>query len=476
MNWFRVFVFIMMVFVNNLYSQNKATQEVVAETSKLRKAVNTKNESAEAESYYNIGETFYNNGNFPKSEEYFIKSKNIYEKLNDKQNLEKVIRKIAQSQENQNKLKSALTNYESASNIGFSNSSRAVNSNDASRLATPSVAKKAEAIQNNIKISEKENNKEDLAASYSQMADVNIEQNNIPKAEENLNNAYKISVKEAPQQALAINQKLPTGKNYRELRTLVDKYKLNTICQSGSCPNMGECWGEGTATFMILGNICTRSCGFCGVKTGKPMDVNWDEPEKVARSIKLMKIKHAVLTSVDRDDLKDMGSILWGETVNAVRRISPGTTMETLIPDFQGITKHLDRMVDVAPEVISHNMETVKRLTREVRIQAKYERSLEVLRYLKEAGQNRTKTGLMLGLGENKDEVFQTIEDIRNANVDVITMGQYLQPTKKHLPVKKFITPEEFDEFGDFARSLGFRHVESSPLVRSSYHAEKHIH
>ncbi len=206
------------------------------------------------------------------------------------------------------------------------------------------------------------------------------------------------------------------------------------------------------------------------------MDVNWDEPEKVARSIKLMKIKHAVLTSVDRDDLKDMGSILWAETVNAVRRISPGTTMETLIPDFQGITKHLDRLVGVAPEVISHNMETVKRLTREVRIQAKYERSLEVLRYLKEAGQRRTKTGVMLGLGETRDEVFQTIEDIRNADVDVITLGQYLQPTKKHLPVKKFITPEEFDEFGDFARSLGFRHVESSPLVRSSYHAEKHIH
>ncbi len=273
-----------------------------------------------------------------------------------------------------------------------------------------------------------------------------------------------------------IRVKLPTGKNYRELRSLVDKYKLNTICQSGSCPNMGECWGEGTATFMILGNICTRSCGFCGVKTGKPLDVNWDEPEKVARSIKLMKIKHAVLTSVDRDDLKDMGSILWAETVNAVRRISPGTTMETLIPDFQGITKHIDRLLGVAPEVISHNMETVKRLTREVRIQAKYERSLEVLKYLKEAGQNRTKTGLMLGLGEEKDEVFQTIEDIRNAEVDVITLGQYLQPTKKHLPVKKFITPEEFTEFGDFARNLGFRHVESSPLVRSSYHAEKHIH
>ncbi|WP_313503576.1 lipoyl synthase [Kaistella carnis] len=273
-----------------------------------------------------------------------------------------------------------------------------------------------------------------------------------------------------------IRVKLPTGKNYRELRTLVDKYKLNTICQSGSCPNMGECWGEGTATFMILGNICTRSCGFCGVKTGKPLDVNWDEPEKVARSIKLMKIKHAVLTSVDRDDLKDMGSILWAETVNAVRRISPGTTMETLIPDFQGITKHIDRLIEVHPEVISHNMETVKRLTREVRIQAKYERSLEALSYLKEAGQKRTKTGLMLGLGEENAEVFKTIEDIRNANVDVITIGQYLQPTKKHLPVKKFVTPEEFNEFGDFARSLGFRHVESSPLVRSSYHAEKHIH
>ena len=273
-----------------------------------------------------------------------------------------------------------------------------------------------------------------------------------------------------------IRVKLPTGKNYRELRTLVDKYKLNTICQSGSCPNMGECWGEGTATFMILGNICTRSCGFCGVKTGKPLEVNWDEPEKVARSIKLMKIKHAVLTSVDRDDLKDMGSILWAETVHAVLRISPGTTMETLIPDFQGITKHIDRLIEVSPEVISHNMETVKRLTREVRIQAKYERSLDVLRYLKEAGQNRTKTGLMLGLGEENAEVFQTIEDIRKANVDVITIGQYLQPTKKHLPVKKFVTPEEFNEFGDFARSLGFRHVESSPLVRSSYHAEKHIH
>lgn len=273
-----------------------------------------------------------------------------------------------------------------------------------------------------------------------------------------------------------IRVKLPTGKNYRELRSLVDKYNLNTICQSGSCPNMGECWGEGTATFMILGNICTRSCGFCGVKTGKPLDVNWDEPEKVARSIKLMKIKHAVLTSVDRDDLKDMGSILWAETVKAVRRISPGTTMETLIPDFQGIHKHLDRMIEVAPEVISHNIETVKRLTREVRIQAKYERSLDVLRYLKDAGQNRTKSGIMLGLGETKEEVFETIADLHAAKVDVITIGQYLQPTKKHLPVQRFVTLEEFEEYHAFASQLGFRHIESSPLVRSSYHAEKHIH
>ena len=269
--------------------------------------------------------------------------------------------------------------------------------------------------------------------------------------------------------------KLPTGKKHRELRGLVDKYKLNTICQSGSCPNMGECWGEGTATFMILGNVCTRSCGFCGVKTGRPEQVDWAEPEKVARSIKLMKIKHAVLTSVDRDDLKDMGSIIWVETIQAVRRISPGTTMETLIPDFQGMEKHIDRLVEAAPEVLSHNMETVRRLTREVRIQAQYDRSLEVLRYAKEAGQRRTKTGIMLGLGEFEDEVYETIQDVANANVDVITIGQYLQPTKKHLPLQEFITPEQFKKYEDFARSLGFRHVESGPLVRSSYHAEKHI-
>ena len=269
--------------------------------------------------------------------------------------------------------------------------------------------------------------------------------------------------------------KLPTGKKYTQLRGLVEKYDLHTICTSGSCPNMGECWGEGTATFMILGNVCTRSCGFCGVKTGRPENVDWAEPEKVARSIKIMGIKHAVVTSVDRDDLKDMGSIIWAETVKAIRRMNPTTTLETLIPDFQGIEKHLDRIIDVAPEVVSHNMETVKRLTREVRIQAKYERSLEVLNYLKKQGINRTKSGIMLGLGEHEDEVITTLADLRSVNVDVVTIGQYLQPSKKHLPVKEFITPEQFKKYEEIGLEMGFRHVESGALVRSSYKAHKHI-
>jgi lipoic acid synthetase len=272
-----------------------------------------------------------------------------------------------------------------------------------------------------------------------------------------------------------IRVKLPTGKKYTELRGLVDKYKLNTICTSGSCPNMGECWAEGTATFMILGNICTRSCGFCGVQTGRPSAVDWAEPEKVANSIKIMNIKHAVITSVDRDDLKDMGSIIWAETVNAVRRISPKTTMETLIPDFQGNTRNIDRIAKVVPEVVSHNIETVRRLTRKVRVQAKYDTSLEVLRYLKEAGIERTKSGIMLGLGEKEDEIMESLHDLRKANVDVVTIGQYLQPSKKHLPVKQFITPDVFKKLEVFALDLGFRHVESGPLVRSSYKAHKHI-
>ena len=226
---------------------------------------------------------------------------------------------------------------------------------------------------------------------------------------------------------------------------------------------------------MILGNVCTRSCGFCGVKTGRPETVAWDEPEKVARSIKIMQIKHAVLTSVDRDDLKDMGSIIWAETVKAVRRMNPTTTLETLIPDFQGIERHLDRIVEVAPEVVSHNMETVRRLTREVRIQAKYDRSLGVLKYLKDQGINRTKSGIMLGLGEQEEEVIQTLHDLSDANVDVVTIGQYLQPSKKHLPVQQFITPDQFDKYKQIGLDLGFRHVESGALVRSSYKAHKHI-
>lgn len=269
--------------------------------------------------------------------------------------------------------------------------------------------------------------------------------------------------------------KLPTGKKYTELRGLVDKYDLHTICTSGSCPNMGECWIEGTATFMILGNICTRSCGFCGVKTGRPETVDWDEPEKVARSIKLMDIKHAVITSVDRDDLKDMGSIIWAETVKAIRRMNPETTLETLIPDFQGVTRNIDRIIDVHPEVVSHNMETVKRLTREVRIQAKYERSLQVLRYLKEQGMRRTKSGIMLGLGETEAEVIQTLEDLRGVGLDIVTIGQYLQPSKKHLPVKEYITPEQFKKYETLGLEMGFRHVESGALVRSSYKAQKHL-
>ncbi len=269
--------------------------------------------------------------------------------------------------------------------------------------------------------------------------------------------------------------KLPVGKKYTELRGIVDKYKLNTICTSGSCPNMGECWTEGTATFMILGNICTRSCGFCGVKTGRPETVDWEEPEKVARSIQLMKIKHAVITSVDRDDIKDGGSIIWAETINAIRRANPNTTLETLIPDFQGNKTNIDRLLAVAPEVISHNLETVRRLTREVRIQARYDRSLEVLKYMKDQGQIRTKSGIMLGLGETEAEVIETMQDLANANVDILTIGQYLQPSKKHLPVVEFITPEQFDKYKEIGMKMGFKYVESGALVRSSYKAQRHL-
>ena len=268
--------------------------------------------------------------------------------------------------------------------------------------------------------------------------------------------------------------KLPTGKKYKQVRKLVSDNKLHTICESGNCPNMGECWGEGTATFMILGNICTRSCGFCSVATGRPLPVDWEEPEKVANSVKLMGVKHCVITSVDRDELPDGGSKLWVETVKAVRRISPGTTMETLIPDFKGISEQVQRIINVAPEIVSHNIETVRRLTKEVRIQAKYDRSLAVLKQLKEGGM-RTKSGIMLGLGETEEEILETMDDLRSVGVDIMTIGQYLQPTPKHLPVKEFVTPEQFDKLKVIGLEKGFRYVESSPLVRSSYRAEKHL-
>jgi lipoic acid synthetase len=269
--------------------------------------------------------------------------------------------------------------------------------------------------------------------------------------------------------------KLPVGEEYKKVRKLVDEHKLHTICESGSCPNMGECWGRGTATFMILGNTCTRSCGFCAVSTGKPEAVDPWEPVRVAKSIKTMEVKHAVITSVDRDDLKDGGADTWVETVKAVRRISPGTTMETLIPDFAGNWDNLQKIIDVAPEVVSHNMETVRRLTKEVRIQAKYDRSLELLLRLKQGGMT-TKSGFMVGLGESEEEVMETLEDLASVNVDIVTIGQYLQPTTKHLEIQEFITPEQFEKWRQAALKMGFKHVESSPLVRSSYHAEKHIH
>jgi len=268
--------------------------------------------------------------------------------------------------------------------------------------------------------------------------------------------------------------KLPTGESYKHVRGLVDTHKLHTICESGNCPNMGECWGEGTATFMILGNTCTRSCGFCAVATGRPDPVDWDEPQRVAEAIYLMKVKHAVLTSVDRDELKDGGSIIWHNTIKAVKALNADTTLETLIPDFKGYADQVQRIIDAAPDVVSHNMETVERLSRQVRIQAKYRRSLEVLRMLKEGGM-RTKTGIMLGLGERKEEVIQSMEDLVAVGVDVLTLGQYLQPTKKHLPVERFVNPNEFAELREIGYELGFDYVESGPLVRSSYHSEKHV-
>ena len=268
--------------------------------------------------------------------------------------------------------------------------------------------------------------------------------------------------------------KLPMGENYKMVRSLVDQYKLHTICQSGNCPNMGECWGEGTATFMILGNTCTRSCSFCAVKTGRPNEYDEDEPRRVAEAIFLMRVKHAVITSVNRDELADRGAEIWFQTVRAVKESSPATTIETLIPDVKATWSALERMISAGQEVVSHNMETVERLYRKVRPQAKYTRSLEQIQRTKAFGK-RTKSGIMVGLGETPDEVFRTMEDLRQYGCDVLTIGQYLQPTKMHLEVAEFVHPDTFALYREQGLQLGFAFVESGPLVRSSYHAERHL-
>jgi lipoic acid synthetase len=272
-----------------------------------------------------------------------------------------------------------------------------------------------------------------------------------------------------------LRTQVPAGKQYLDVRAIVEKNKLHTICTSGHCPNMAECWGRGTATLMILGDICTRSCKFCNVKTGKPLPADWNEPERVAESVKLMRVKHVVITSVDRDDLVDGGAEIWALTIKRVKQVNPLTTIETLIPDFDAKPELIQKVVGAKPEVISHNLETVKRITPILRSKARYELSLKVLAYIVNSG-IRSKTGIMLGLGETEEEVLETMRDARAIGVEVFTIGQYLQPTPRHLSVKEFLSPEQFEKYRIAGLEMGFRHVESSPLVRSSYHAEKHVH
>lgn len=268
--------------------------------------------------------------------------------------------------------------------------------------------------------------------------------------------------------------KLPTGENYKKVRGLVDTYKLHTICESGNCPNMGECWGAGTATFMILGNICTRSCSFCAVATGRPTELDLDEPARVAEAIKLMGVKHAVITSVNRDELADRGASVWHSTVVNIKELTPHVTIETLIPDVKANWDALITMINPGQEIVSHNMETVKRLYRLVRPQAKYERSLEQINRTKEFGK-RTKSGIMVGLGEKEEEVFSTMDDLLSHGCEILTIGQYLQPTKMHLNVQEYVHPDTFLKYKEIGLSKGFKYVESGALVRSSYHAERHL-
>ncbi|MEA3477341.1 MAG: lipoyl synthase [Bacteroidota bacterium] len=268
--------------------------------------------------------------------------------------------------------------------------------------------------------------------------------------------------------------KIPGGKDYLNVRDIVNQHKLHTICTSGQCPNMSDCWGRGTATLMILGEVCTRSCKFCAVSTGKPEAVDIDEPRRVAESVKLMKLKHCVITSVDRDDLDDGGAEIWAQTIRAIKELNPLTTIEALIPDFQGKLELLDIVIDARPEVISHNLETVRRITPQVRSVANYDTSLRIIGHVAKSG-SRSKSGIMVGLGEVENEVYDTMDDLRTVACEVFTIGQYLQPSYTHHPVIEFISPEKFERFRIAGLEKGFTFIESGPLVRSSYHAEKHV-
>ncbi len=267
---------------------------------------------------------------------------------------------------------------------------------------------------------------------------------------------------------------MPKGENYSRVKNLVQSHQLHTICSSGNCPNIGECWGQGTATFMILGDICTRSCKFCGVKTGKPLPVDPQEPERVAESVRLMGLKHCVITSVDRDDLEDGGAAIWAETIRKVKEVNPGTTIEVLIPDFRGNTRLIRQVTEARPDVISHNLETVERLTPQIRSSAQYRRSLSVINTISQSGIT-SKSGIMLGLGETESEILQVMDDLLEAGCSVFTLGQYLAPTLTHIPVVEYIHPDQFAMYEKAGLEKGFMFVESSPLVRSSYHAEKHV-
>lgn len=268
--------------------------------------------------------------------------------------------------------------------------------------------------------------------------------------------------------------KLPKGSNYLRVKGVMEDNGLHTICSSGKCPNMGECWNAGTATFMILGDICTRSCKFCATKTGKPLPVDKDEPKRIANSVKLLNLKHVVITSVDRDDLEDGGAGIWAATVWEIKKAVPGITIETLIPDFGGKPEFIQQVIDAAPDIISHNLETVQRLTPLVRSAAKYDRSLEVLKQISASGAV-AKSGIMIGLGETEAEVLETMNDLRKVGCSIFTIGQYLQPTQAHLPVMEYVHPDVFEKYRIAGKEKGFRHIESKPLVRSSYHAEKHV-